>query len=66
MVDGDGRHNGDLTAMDGNGWHKRDMKAMDELTSMDIDLMVMDGAARHHRRRDGSSMAMDCSAAPRW
>ena len=45
VVDGDGRHDGDSTAMDGNGWRDRDLKAMDGLTAMDSDWKVMDGAA---------------------
>ena len=45
VVDGDGRHNGDLTVMDGNGRRNRDVKAMDGLTAIDSNSMVMDGAA---------------------
>ena len=47
VVDGDGWHDGDLTAMDGNGWCNRDLNAMDGLMAMDSNLMVMDSAARH-------------------
>ena len=47
VVDGDGRHDGDSTAMDGNGRHDRDLKAIDVLTAMDSDSTVMDGAAGH-------------------
>ena len=45
VVDGDGRHDGELTVMDGNGWRDRDVKAMDGMTVMDSDSIVMDGAA---------------------
>jgi len=47
VVDGDGWHDGDLTAMDGNGQCNRDLNAMDGLMAMDSNLMVMDSAARH-------------------
>jgi len=45
VVDGDGRHDGDSTAIDGNGRRDRDLKAMDGLTAMDSDSTVMDAAA---------------------
>ena len=76
VVDGDRRHDGNSVAMDGNGWRDRDLKAMDGLTAMnsDSDSTVMVGAAGCqwtawwdvNGRRDGSSMAMDGAAAPRW
>ena len=47
VVDGDRRHNGDLTVMDGNERRNRDVKAMDGLTAMDSNSMVMDGAEGH-------------------
>ena len=45
VVDGDGRHDGNSTAMDGNGRRDRDLKAMDGLMAMGSDSTVMDGAA---------------------
>ena len=45
VVDGDGRHDGDSTAMDGNGWRDRDLKAMDGLTAMGSDSTVMNDVA---------------------
>ena len=73
VVNGDERHDGDLTAIDGNGRHDRDLKAMDRLTAMGSDSMVMDGAAGCqwmvwrdvNGRRDGSLMTMEGVAAPR-
>ena len=73
VVNGDGRHDGDSTAMDGNGRRDRDLKAMDVLTAMDSDSTVMDGAAGRqwterwdvNGRRNGSSTAMDGAGAPR-
>ena len=73
VVNGDERHDGDLTAIDGNGRHVRDLKAMDRLTAMGSDSTVMDGMAgcQWMVRRDvngwcdGSLMAMEGVAAPR-
>jgi len=45
VVNGDGRHDGDSTAMDGNGRRDRDLKAMDGLTAMSSDSTVMDSMA---------------------
>jgi len=45
VVNGDGRHDGNSTAMDGNGRRDRDLKAMDGLTAMGSNSTVMDGAA---------------------
>ena len=67
VVDGNGRHDGDSTAMDGNGRRNRDLKAMDGLTAIDSDSTVMDGVAGRQWtvRRDvngpcgGSSTAME-------
>ena len=72
VVDGNGRHDIDSTAMDSNGRRDRDLKAMDGLMAMDSDSTVMDGAAGRQWtvRRDvnewchGSSTAMDGAAAP--
>jgi hypothetical protein len=44
VVDGDGRHDGDSTAMDGNRRRDRDLKAMDRLTAMGSNSTVMDDA----------------------
>ena len=72
VLDGNGRHDGDSTAMDGNGRRDRDLKAMDELTSMDSDSTVLDGTAGCqwvawgdvNGWRDGSLTAMDSAVAP--
>ena len=47
VVNGDGRHNGDSTAIDGNGRRNRDLKAIDGLMAMGSDSTVMDGAMGH-------------------
>jgi len=47
VVNGDGRHDGDSTALDGNGRRNRDLKAIDGLTAMGSDSTVMDGAMGH-------------------
>ena len=49
VVDGDGQHDGDSTAMDGNGRRDRDLKAMDGLTAMGSNSTVMNGAAGRQR-----------------
>jgi len=67
VVDGNGRHDGDSTAMDGNGRRDRDLKAMDGLTALDSNSTVMDGVAGRqwtarrdvNGRRGGSSTAME-------
>ena len=72
VVDDDGQHNDDSTAMDGNGRRDRDLKALDGMTAMDSGLMVLDSAAGRqwvvrwdvNRWRDGSSTAMDGAVAP--
>jgi hypothetical protein len=61
VVDGNGRHDGDSTAMDSNGRRDRDLKAMDGLTAMDSESTVMDGAAEHQW-----TVSMDGAMAPRW
>ena len=73
VMNGDGQHDGDSTAMDSNGRRNRYLKAMDRLTAMGSDLTVMDGTAGHqwtvrldiNGRHNGSLMAMDGAAAPR-
>jgi len=45
VVNGDGWHDGDWTAMDGNGRRDTDLKAMDGLTAIGSDSVMMDGAA---------------------
>ena len=45
VVDGNGWHDGDSTAMDGNGRRDRDLKAMVRLTAMGSNSTVMDGVA---------------------
>ncbi len=73
VVDGDGWHDGDSTAMDGNERRNRDLKAMDGLTAMGSISTVMDSAAGRQWMvwqdvngwRDGSSTVMDGAAAPR-
>jgi len=71
LLNSDGRHDGNSTAMDGNGRRDRDLKAMDGLSAMGSDSTVMDGTAGRQWtvRRDvngwcnGSLMAMDGAAA---